>query len=72
MRGTGINYDTGTLPDGTNTRELFDAGPVRTYAGAGARGGAGWTIIDESTDPPSLDGDYVRDEGEQVRYRGPV
>jgi hypothetical protein len=39
-----------------------------TYVGAGARGGAGWTIIDASTDPPSLDGDYVRDEDEQVRY----
>jgi len=23
---------------------------------------------DDSTDPPRLDGDYVRDESEQVRY----
>ncbi len=38
------------------------------YAGAGDRGGMGWAIIDDSTDPPSLDGDYVRDESEQVRY----
>jgi len=38
------------------------------YAGAGDRGGQGWTIIDDSTDPPGLDGDYVRDELEQVRY----
>lgn len=29
MRGKGINYDTGTFPDGMNTRELFDAGTVR-------------------------------------------
>ena len=28
----------------------------------------GWAIIDDSTDPPRLDGDYVRDESEQVRY----
>jgi hypothetical protein len=38
------------------------------YAGAGDRGGMGWAIIDDSTDPPRLDGDYVRDEWEQVRY----
>src|SRR5215471_1862340 len=38
------------------------------YAGAGDRGGLGWAIIDASTDPPRLDGDYVRDESEQVRY----
>ena len=38
------------------------------YAGAGDRGGMGWAIIDDSTDPPRLDGDYVRDESEQVRY----
>src|SRR5262249_36531547 len=38
------------------------------YAGAAARGGMGWAIIDDSTDPPRLDGDYVRDESEQVRY----
>ena len=38
------------------------------YAGAGDRGGMGWAIIDVSTGPPRLDGDYVRDESEQVRY----
>lgn len=38
------------------------------YAGAADRGGMGWAIVDESTDPPQLDGDYVRDETEQVRY----
>ena len=36
------------------------------YAGAAARGGLGWAIIDEGADPPALDGDYVRDESEQV------
>jgi len=41
-----------------------------TYQGAGARGGMGWAIIDKDpdADPPRLDGDYVRDETEQVRY----
>jgi hypothetical protein len=38
------------------------------YAGAGGRGGMGWAIIDDSTGQPCLDGDYVRDESEQVRY----
>ena len=38
------------------------------YAGAGDRGGMGWAMIDDSADPPRLDGDYVRDEAEQVRY----
>ena len=38
------------------------------YAGARDRGGMGWAIIDASSDPPCLDGDYVRDEAEQVRY----
>ncbi len=38
------------------------------YAGAGDRGGMGWAVLDDSTDPPRLDGDYVRDEAEQVRY----
>ena len=38
------------------------------YAGAAARGGLGWAIIDEGADPPALDGDYVRDESEQVTY----
>jgi hypothetical protein len=38
------------------------------YAGAADRGGMGWAIIDGSTDPPRLDGDYRRDESEQTRY----
>jgi hypothetical protein len=38
------------------------------YRGAGDRGGMGWAIIDRDSDPPRLDGGYVRDEGEQVRY----
>ena len=38
------------------------------YAGAGDRGGTGWAIIERDAGPPRLDGDYVRDEGEQVRY----
>jgi hypothetical protein len=39
-----------------------------SYAGAGDRGGTGWAIIKADEDPPRLDGDYVRDEAEQVRY----
>jgi hypothetical protein len=39
-----------------------------SYAGAADRGGTGWAIVDDATDPPRLDGDYVRDEAEQVRY----
>ena len=39
-----------------------------TYTGAGDRGGMGWAIIDHEADPVRLDGDYVRDEDEQVRY----
>lgn len=39
-----------------------------TYRGAAERGGMGWGILDLEADPPRLDGDYVRDEGEQVRY----
>jgi hypothetical protein len=39
------------------------------YAGAADRGGMGWAIIDPAADgPPRLNGDYVRDESEQVRY----
>jgi hypothetical protein len=38
------------------------------YAGAADRGGTGWAIIEPDADPPRLDGDYVRDEAEQVRY----
>jgi hypothetical protein len=41
-----------------------------TYAGAADRGGLGWAITDSGADPPRLDGDYVRDEAEQVRYLG--
>ncbi len=39
-----------------------------TYAGAGARGALGWAIVDQQADPRRLDGDYVRDESEQVSY----
>jgi hypothetical protein len=39
-----------------------------TYRGAGDRGGSGWRIVDRSVEPPVIDGDHVRDEGEQVRY----
>jgi hypothetical protein len=39
-----------------------------TYAGAADRGGTGWAIVDQAADEPRLDGDYVRDETEQVRY----
>jgi hypothetical protein len=38
-----------------------------TYGGASSRGGNGWMIVDQQADPPSLNGDYRRDEGEQVR-----
>jgi hypothetical protein len=38
------------------------------YAGAADRGGLGWAILDTSAEPPVLDGDYVRDEHEQVTY----
>jgi hypothetical protein len=38
------------------------------YAGAADRGGMGWAIVDADADPPQLDGDYVRDDQEQVRY----
>ena len=39
-----------------------------TYRGAADRGGMGWTIIDNNAEPPRLNGDYQRDEGEQVTY----
>ncbi|GIF67329.1 hypothetical protein Ais01nite_53640 [Asanoa ishikariensis] len=39
-----------------------------TYRGAAERGGMGWAIVDHEADPPRLDGDYTRDEGEQARY----
>src|SRR5262245_38409351 len=38
------------------------------YAGAADRGGMGWAILDDSAGSPRLDGHYVRDESEQVRY----
>jgi hypothetical protein len=38
------------------------------YRGAADRGGMGWTIVDDETEPPRLNGDYHRDEGEQVTY----
>ena len=38
------------------------------YAGAADRGGLGWAILDATADEPRLDGDYVRDDQEQVRY----
>jgi hypothetical protein len=37
-----------------------------TYAGAADRGGLGWAIVDPASG--GLDGEYTRDEGEQVRY----
>ena len=39
-----------------------------TYRGAGARGGMGWMIVDRDSEPRRLDGEYVRDEAEQVAY----
>ncbi|GAA4621406.1 hypothetical protein GCM10023196_009450 [Actinoallomurus vinaceus] len=39
-----------------------------TYRGAAARGGTGWMIADRESDPPRLNGDYVRDEAEQSTY----
>ncbi|MCO5994724.1 hypothetical protein [Actinoallomurus rhizosphaericola] len=39
-----------------------------TYRGAAGRGGIGWAIVDRDSDPPRLNGDYVRDEVEQATY----
>ena len=39
-----------------------------TYRGAAARGGLGWMIADENSDPPVISGTYERDEEEQVRH----
>ncbi len=58
---------------GEELRRLFSYGkPVVvsefgccTYQGAGDRGGMGWAIL---TEDRRIDGAYVRDEGEQVRY----
>jgi hypothetical protein len=57
-------------------RKLFSHGkPVAVtefgccpYVGAAAKGGTGWAIVDYAADPMRLDGDYIRDEDEQVRY----
>jgi len=38
-----------------------------TYQGAENAGGMGWAIVDGSTMPLQLNGDYVRDEGVQAR-----
>jgi hypothetical protein len=38
-----------------------------TFRGAADLGPRGWEIVDFSTLPPKLKGDYVRDEGEQAR-----
>jgi len=39
-----------------------------TYRGASGRGGLGWMIADENSDPPVISGTHERDEEEQVRY----
>jgi hypothetical protein len=39
-----------------------------TYRGAADRGGMGWMIVDEDSDPPVIPGTYQRDEEEQVRH----
>jgi hypothetical protein len=39
-----------------------------TYRGAADRGGMGWMIVDEKSDPPIIPGTYERDEQEQVRH----
>jgi hypothetical protein len=38
-----------------------------TFRGAADMGPRGWEIVDFSTLPPKLNGDYIRDEGEQAR-----
>jgi hypothetical protein len=39
-----------------------------TYRGAADMGGRGWLIVDRNSEPPQLDGDYLRDEHEQADY----
>ncbi len=39
-----------------------------TYRGAASRGGLGWMITDDKSDPPLIPGTYERDEEEQVRH----
>jgi hypothetical protein len=41
-----------------------------TYAGAAARGGAGWAVVDRAATPPRLLDGVVRDEDEQVAEIG--
>ncbi len=53
---------------GTASRWRSPSSAAPADAGAAGRGGMGWAIVDETTDPPRLDGDYVRDETEQVGY----
>jgi hypothetical protein len=62
-----------TYPSSYGTlRSVRPAGGITefgcTYAGAAARGGSGWLIIDEEADRPVIKGDHRRDEEEQVRY----
>jgi hypothetical protein len=38
-----------------------------SYQGAAERGGMGWAIV-EDTEPPRLNGEYIRDESEPVGY----
>jgi hypothetical protein len=39
-----------------------------TYRGAAEAGGMGWGIVDYTTTPHTINGDYVRDESVQVQY----
>lgn len=39
-----------------------------TYRGAADRGASGWMILEDHGQGRQIGGDYVRDEGEQVRY----
>ncbi len=39
-----------------------------TYRGAGDRGAAGWMILEGEGESERVNGEYVRDESEQVRY----
>ncbi|GAA3513978.1 hypothetical protein [Actinocatenispora rupis] len=39
-----------------------------TFRGAAALGARGWLVVDRTTTPPRLSGEYVRDEQEQARY----
>jgi hypothetical protein len=48
--------------------DLFDLVSVDAYRDAACRGGTGWMIVDEKSDPPVIPGTYERDEEEQVRH----